>query len=319
MSEMDAFRERALSRIPLQLQREDLRFVRIDAGSKKPFERQWAVPGSNTNYKITDEKFLSWVGSHQNYGALTGAGGLCVFDADNLVRLTEIGLMGDLPDTFTVRTGGGGLHLYYTSDLDQKIIMFDRELKDEGKPLHLGEVQSRGAQIVCPSSIHPNGKAYTTERDLPIASLDSAILKAILSKYVDYGFDEAVPEKKRLKVVMVDPNIRDPFDGVRVEDVLSPRNARKALGQLKGAHPIHGSVGGNNFIVDLKENSWRCWRCCSGGGPALAIAVKEGIIRCDQARAGVLRGDLFKQTVDIARAKGYTGKKAANCKVERVI
>jgi hypothetical protein len=226
--------------------------------------------------------------------------------------------MNELPDTFTVRTGGGGLHLYYKSDLDQKIIMFDRELKDEGKPLHLGEVQSRGAQVVCPSSIHPNGKAYTIERDLPIASLDSVTLKAILSKHVDYGFDEALPEKKRLKVVMVDPNIRDPFDGVRVEDVLSPKNARKSPGQLKGVHPIHGSVGGNNLIIDLKDNSWHCWRCCSGGGPALAIAVKEGIIRCDQARAGVLRGDLFKQTVEIAREKGHIGKKSSNCKIEMV-
>jgi hypothetical protein len=310
---------RGLERMPNQLRKTDFRFVRIDIGSKKPFERSWNVPGSKTNYSIEDPKFLSWIGSNQNYGVVAGVGGLIVFDADGLMRLTELGVMAELPDTFAVRTGGGGLHLYYLSDLDQKIIMYDRLLKDEGKPLHLGEVQSRGFQAVCPGSIHPNGKAYTIERDLPIASLDSAILKAILSKYVDYGFDEAVPEKKRLKVVMVDPNIRDPFDGVRVEDVLSPRNARKAPGQLKGAHPIHGSVGGNNFIVDLKENSWRCWRCCSGGGPALAIAVKEGIIRCDQARAGVLRGDLFKQTVDIARAKGYTGKKAANCKVERVI
>jgi hypothetical protein len=318
MSEMDRLNERAVARIPNQLRKTDFRFVRIDIGSKKPFERSWNVPGSNTNYSMDDPKFLSWIGSNQNYGVVAGVGGLIVFDADGLMRLTELGVMAELPDTFAVRTGGGGLHLYYLSDLDQKIIMYDRELQEEGKPLHLGEVQSRGFQAVCPGSIHPNGKAYTIERDLPITSLDSAILKAILSKHVDYGFDEAVPEKKRLKVVMVDPNIRDPFDGVRVEDVLSPKNARKSPGQLKGAHPIHGSVGGNNFIVDLKENSWRCWRCCSGGGPALAIAVKEGIIRCDQARAGVLRGDLFKQTVEIAREKGHIGKKASNCKVELV-
>jgi len=315
---MEKISARGLDRIPEQLRKTDFRFVRIDIGSKKPFEKSWNVPGSKTNYSIDDPKFLSWIGSNQNYGVVAGVGGLVIFDADGLMRLTELGVMAELPDTFTVRTGGGGLHLYYLSDLDQKIIMYDRMLKEEDKPLHLGEVQSRGFQAVCPGSIHPNGKAYTIERDLPIASLDSAILKGILSKYVDYGFDEAVPERKRLKVVMVDPNIRDPFDGVRVEDVLSPRNARKAPGQLKGAHPIHGSVGGNNFVVDLKENSWRCWRCCSGGGPALAIAVKEGIIRCDQARAGVLRGDLFKQTVEIAREKGHIGKRASNCKVELV-
>lgn len=318
MSDVDVLSERAIARIPAQLRNLSFRFVRIDIGSKKPFEKSWNVPGSTTNYSIADPKFLSWIGSNQNYGVVAGVGGLIVFDADGLMRLTELGVMAELPDTFTVRTGGGGLHLYYLSDLDQKIIMYDRILKEEGKPLHLGEVQSRGFQAVCPSSIHPNGKAYTIERDLPIASLDSTILKQILSKYVDYGFDEAVPEKKRLKVVMVDPNIRDPFDGVRVEDVLAPRNARKTPGQLKGAHPVHGSVGGNNLIIDLKDNSWHCWRCCSGGGPALAIAVKEGIIRCDQARAGVLRGDLFKRTVEIARERGYIGKKSSNCKIEMV-
>jgi hypothetical protein len=250
---------------------------------------------------------------------VAGVGGLIIFDADGLMRLTELGVMAELPDTFAVRTGGGGLHLYYLSDLDQKIIMYDKRLKEEDKPLHLGEVQSRGFQAVGPGSIHPNGKAYTIERDLPIASLDAAILKSILSKHVDYGFDKAVPEKKRLRVVMVDPNIRDPFDGVRVEDVLSPKgNVRNTPNCLKGAHPIHGSKSGNNFEVDLRENSWRCWRCGSGGGPALAIAVKEAVIRCDQARAGVLRGDLFKKTVEVGRAAGHIGRRAANCKVERI-
>jgi len=317
---MEKMLSRALEKIPEQLRKKEFRFVRIDIGSKKPFERAWNVPGSKTNYSLEDPKFLAWVGSNQNYGVVAGVGGLIIFDADGLMRLTELGIMAELPDTFAVRTGGGGLHLYYLSDLDQKIIMYDRMLKEEDKPLHVGEVQSRGFQAVGPGSIHPNGKAYTIERDLPIASLDAVILKGILSKHVDYGFDAAVPEKKRLKVIMVDPKIKDPFDGVRVEDVLSPRgNVKKTPKCLKGAHPIHGSTSGNNFEVDLRENTWRCWRCCSGGGPALAVAVREGILKCDQARAGVLRGDLFKKTIEVARAAGHIGKRASNCKVERVV
>jgi len=310
--------ERAINRIPVQLRDPSFRFVRINVGSKRPFEKNWNVPGSDTNYSLTDAKFISWVGSNQNYGVVAGIGGLIIFDADGLMRLTELGVMAELPKTFTVRTGGGGLHLYYLSGLDQKIIMYDRELLDEGKPLHLGEVQSRGFQAVGPNSIHPSGRRYEIVQDLPIANLRSEDLTAILSKYVDYGFDEARPEKKRLRVVMVDPNIRDPFDGVRVEDILPPRNGRRTATGIKGAHPIHGSTTGNNFEISFQENTWRCWRDGSGGGPALAIAVREGIIRCDQARAGVLRGDLFKQTVKVAREKGYIGKKASNCKVERI-
>lgn len=307
-----------LRRIPPQLRKKDFRFVRIDIGSKKPFERGWNVPGGSTNYSIDDPKFLSWVGSNQNYGVVAGVGGLIVFDADGLMRLTELGVMAEMPESFAVKTGGGGLHLYYLSDLDQKMIMYDRSLLDEGKPLHLGEVQSRGFQAVGPGSIHPNGKAYQIVKDLPIAMLDATMLKAILSKYVDYGFDEAPAEKKRLRVVMVDPNIHDPFDGCRVEDVLYPGDAKRNTRTIRGSSPVHGSTTKNNFEVDLRENTWRCWRCGSGGGPALAVAVREGVLRCDQARAGILRGDLFKRTVEAARAAGHIGQKPANCRVERV-
>ena len=449
------------------------------------------------------------MGSNQNYGVVAGIGGLIIFDADGLMRLTELGIMDALPATFSVRTGGGGVHKYYLSDLDKKIIMFDRTLKEEDKPLHLGEVQSRGFQAVGPGSIHPNGNRYEVIDDLPIANLAAVDLIEILNKRVDFGFEEAAKEKKRLRVVAVNPNIKDPFDGVRVENVLSPRgNVRKLPTGLKGAHPVHGSSSGNNFEVDFRENTWRCWRCfpsgtlvntpdglrdikditpddevlsregksqkvittfrrcyggqlykisssvapveatrghqilvmrchgcpksyesykacvpncprkngncaqhkspeeawvkveninpetdflilpksklvndsffgkditqdsyknrsrngngwfdenhwyvpidkietsefvgqvynlntedntyqvpfvvhnCgSGGGVALAIAVREGIIRCDQARAGVLRGDLFKQTVDAARERKYISEKPANCRVEKV-
>jgi hypothetical protein len=307
------------SRIAWQLQSPLFRFVRIDIGSKKPFERNWNAPGSNTNYSLEDPKFLAWIGSNQNYGVVAGIGGLIIFDADGLMRLTELGIMDALPKTFSVRTGGGGVHKYYLSDLDKKIMMFDRTLKEEDKPLHLGEVQSRGFQAVGPGSIHPNGNRYEVIDDLPIANLAAIDLIDILNKSVDFGFEEAAKEKKRLKVIAVNPNIRDPFDGVRVENILSPRgNVRKLPTGVKGAHPVHGSTSGNNFEVDFRENSWRCWRCGSGGGVALAIAVKEGIIRCDQARAGVLRGDLFKQVVDAARKGNYISQRLANCKVERV-
>ena len=218
----------AVFRIPMQLRNTAFRFVRIDIGSKKPFEAGWNIPGSWTNYSMDDSKFLSWIGSNQNYGVVAGIGGLIVFDADGLLRLTELGLMKELPETFTVRTGGGGLHLYYTSDLDEKLIMYDRTLLEEGKPQHLGEVQARGFQAVGPGSVHPNGNTYTIVKDLPISNFSAKDLHSILSRYVDYNSEDAPKEKRRLKVVMVDPNHRDPFDYCRVEDVLRPvGNIRK--------------------------------------------------------------------------------------------
>lgn len=310
--------DHALDRIPQQLRVPAFRFCRIEIGQKKPFEPGWNAPGSSTNYSIDDPKFLSWVVSNQNYGVVAGIGGLIIFDADGLLRLTELGLMAELPETFTVRTGGGGLHLYYTSDLDEKIVMYDRTLLEAGKPQHLGEVQARGFQAVGPGSIHPNGSRYVIVKDLPIANIFAKDLHSILSKCVDYNTTEAPKEKSRLRVVAVDPRFRDPFDLVSVSDVLRPvGNVRKTTCGLKGSHPIHGSTSGNNFEIDTHENTFRCWRCGSGGGPALAVAVREGLIRCDQARAGVLRGDLFKKVVDVARARGYMGQ-AKKLSVERI-
>lgn len=255
----------ALNRLPGQLRNPAFRFVRIDIGSKKPFEPGWNVPGSKTNYSLDDPKFQAWIGSNQNYGVVAGIGGLIVFDADGLLRLTELGLMAELPETFTVRTGGGGLHLYYLSDLDQKIIMYDRVLKDEGKPLHLGEVQSRGFQAVGPGSLHPNGKYYKIERDISITPIDSGFLKSVISKYVDFGYDEAKTERKRLRVVMVDPNLKDPFDGSKVDEILSISDGKRTNGRIKGSNPFHGSKTRNNFEIDLRENTWRCWRCFPSG------------------------------------------------------
>lgn len=227
--------------------------------------------------------------------------------------------MARMPETFTVRTGGGGLHLYYISDLAEKLVMFDRTVREGGKPMHLGEVQSRGFQAVGPGSLHPNGTFYTVEKDLPIARLDAVDLHKILVMYVDYHQQEAVPEKRRLKITMIAPNQRDPFDLVNVGDIMRPQgNVKRTPHGSKGSHPVHGSTSGNNFEIDARENTWRCWRCGSGGGPALAVAVREGIIRCDQARAGVLRGDLFKKVLAVAREKGYIDR-PVTCRVERIL
>jgi hypothetical protein len=42
----------------------------------------------------------------------------------------------------------------------------------------------------------------------------------------------------------------------------------------------------------------------SGGGVALAIAVKYGLIDCADAKPGALRGDKYKEVLAIAREKG---------------
>jgi hypothetical protein len=75
--------------------------------------------------------------------------------------------------------------------------------------------------------------------------------------------------------------------------------------ELQGPHPVHGSTTGKNFRINPATGVWYCFRCLSGGGPLQLLAVLEGLITCHQARPGVLRGELFKKVLHIAREKKF--------------
>lgn len=322
MTALNPLIEKAIAKIPVQLRRDDFRFVPILSGTKVPFERRWNVPGSDTNYRYNDTKLAAYLLEGHNFGICTGMGGLIIFDADEPILLRDLGILSALPATFSVRTGGGGLHLYYICrDIERKAILYDFELnEDKGKPLHLGEIQTLGFQCVCPGSLHPNGQRYTVEDDLPIAEISWADLYEVLAGKVDFELAESnvSSRKKKFAVRMQNPGVYDPFEDCNIEDVLFPKGDLKRHGSIvKGAHPVHGSNSGYNFQIDTHENTWFCYRCWSGGGPALAIAVHEGILKCDQCHKGVLRGDLFIQTVRAAGARCYIKRRKTEIVIER--
>ncbi len=167
--------------LPPQLATREFRFIKVH--EKSPVEVGWNIldlaelqahakdkfRGRLNNYEYDDPEFLEWI-EHDNYGVLTGAGGFVVFDADNLLQLGALGIIDKLPDTFTVRTGRGGLHFYLLCPgFTKKIVLEDPVLKnDKGKPLHLGELQTVGQFVVGPGSRHPNGNFYEVVKDLPI-------------------------------------------------------------------------------------------------------------------------------------------------------
>ncbi|MCJ7560799.1 phage/plasmid primase, P4 family, partial [Candidatus Bathyarchaeota archaeon] len=79
--------------------------------------------------------------------------------------------------------------------------------------------------------------------------------------------------------------------------------------EYQGSHPIHDSTTEKNFCVDVKRNAWFCFRHNSGGGALQYLAVKEGIIKCEQAKQGALRGKKFKQVITLAAAQGLIDEK----------
>jgi len=93
---------------------------------------------------------------------------------------------------------------------------------------------------------------------------------------------------------------------LRVESIGYPEKATiQSDGEIRGAHPFHGSTTGNNYAINVHKNTWICRRDGhnSGGGPLELFAVKEGIIRCEDAGKGCLEG----KWGDIARALKKSG------------
>lgn len=116
-----------------------------------------------------------------NVGVATGSG-IAVIDVDVDEGKGEDGLTalrdwerdhGEMPETFTVVTGRGGLHLYYR---------VDREVRCSTNA-ELGiDVRGDGGYVVGPGSTHPNGRTYEMQdylEDVPIADADDSVYALI--------------------------------------------------------------------------------------------------------------------------------------------
>lgn len=129
-------------------------------GIKKPLLTDWP------NKATTDpEKIRSWWKKwpFAGVGFVTGekSGGVVVIDFDQHPEDGRRGLElleswqqenGEFPETWTARTGSGGIHLFFRAP---------KSLKTH-KQLHNRQVDflAEGSYAVLPPSVHPNGKRY---------------------------------------------------------------------------------------------------------------------------------------------------------------
>lgn len=79
--------------------------------------------------------------------------------------------------------------------------------------------------------------------------------------------------------------------------------------EYQGPHPFHDSMTEKNFTVNVRTNQWYCFRHSSGGGAMQYLAMKEGVIQCEQAKRGALRGGKFKQVLQLAVSQGLIDEK----------
>lgn len=311
--------------IPKQLQKPEFRFILIMPKNKGPFEIAWSLtdiqytrqPDNSWKHKETGEayiikktgkiyygelhtytfdnpKLINHIKNGGNYGVLCGPGGLAVLDDDSsdncLIKLFE----NLISSSFTVR----GHKYMIINDLKSKLILH-HPTKTDGKdnPLHLGELQSWGTQVVGPGSVHPSGEIYRIKdnSEIPILSVDT--INSTYGTFKKPEIKESIREFKREK-----------WEGDNIQDI--PIGSIVSLGSLnnlgdsyQGPHPKHGSENGMNFRVNTLDNTWYCFRCSSGGASAELIAVMEGIISCSESGPRCFTEEQGQEVIRVAREK----------------
>ena len=252
------------------------RFIRVAKNGKKAIDTSWP----DAPLSLEDKQLEEWAASGGNYGVLAGQG-IIIIDLD------ERSLAEKLPETFTVETGRGGLHLYYRSDVVENGII-EKDL------VNLGHIQVKRKYVVGPNSTHPNGKRYKVVRVLPITWISKKELEDVLGDSLRWsGIEKFIPQAKS-ELDAVDASITQ---------VVSMHKLRRHGLEHQGAHPLHGSTTGQNFCVNTNKNVWHCFRHGSGGGPLMFVAMAEGILSCDECKPGALKGLKYVQTIKIAEEK----------------
>ncbi len=265
--------------LPTQFKKEHLGFVKLHKNSKKPIENGWQKNPHQFN------QVPAWMTDGFNYGVICGSGNLVVLDCDQEAFYEQI--KDKLPKTFIVKTPKRGKHVYLYCQGLLEIINLDKD------GIHYGEIRGAKAQVVGPGSTHPDtGTKYVVECNEPIAQVNKEELLGLLIDYLP------------LKRIYKHEKVKD-GNSVNVEEVVSKFGFEgKHIGdQIAGSHPVHGSTNGTNFVIHPAKNVWHCFRHGTGGGVLSLIGVLEGIIDCESATVGGLKGDDFKKTLERAIEK----------------
>ena len=206
----------------------------IPLAGKRPIGTQWTRNG-----RVSLEKILGHKG---NVGLRTGSwSGVVVIDFDDGSDPEDF----DLPDTVTVRTGGGGFHYYYAYDPQRPVRSSTSTLA-----AHV-DVRGDGGQVVFPGSVHPEtGQEYEWFRspdDVPLAPLPEWVyekLKAPKPEKAPTPLRPTAPERRggygQQALVNECQAVRDAAEGSR-NDTLN--TAAFNLGQLvKGGYLERGVI-----------------------------------------------------------------------------
>jgi archaellum biogenesis ATPase FlaH len=162
---------RVFSVIPLYMQHTDKKRI------KSPIEENWQ------RYCFNKRTFSYEDFRGRNAGIACGvASRVIVLDIDDHnefpLWLKSHGIYSYPPETFTVRSGGKSLHLYYQypRECEKGVIYGCKSVKNTENKTTIFDIKGWGGQVVAPGSIHPDGGMYSILKNLPIREAPQWIL-----------------------------------------------------------------------------------------------------------------------------------------------
>lgn len=267
------------------------RFIKLTRRDKIPIEKGYKI---SANYAANDPELLDHIKYAGNYGVLS-RNDICAIDIDNGEAFGATGIQ--LPGSFTVKRGNSKRGHYYFSCPDCPEEYRDKHL------LSFGDVRLGNDWYTCgPGCKHPSGDVYEIHTDLPLAVIPFEIVKDII---VSHGKLEKKSTSVSMRTYVAGDSWSDKL-GMRCEDILYPDHAVVKGDAIIGAHPLsgHTNQGGKSFQISISKNVWKCWQHESGGGPMELFAVVNGLIECQDAGHGCLKG-LGAELIAAMKADGY--------------
>ncbi|MGQ4876545.1 MAG: phage/plasmid primase, P4 family [Promethearchaeia archaeon] len=230
--------------IPTNLKIPEINFVLVNPKSKIAFQKGW----QKKELKFDSKELIDHINNGGNYGVIGGGKkNLIIVDFDNIKLQNKI--INKLPQTFTVKTGSGLLHMYFFSDNKKSFKIFDKDLNT------LADIQGEGKYVIGAGSTHPNGNKYEIIDNSNIKFLHYSEILALLERY----------DEKRKKKEIKKPeyknepnNIIDKIkNSISMEDLLSEFGVDTSKNPSNC--PLHSSKGGKCLGWD--HDTAHCFHC----------------------------------------------------------
>lgn len=202
--------------------------IPIRLNEKRPFGCEWQATRKHDAIQRIKTALNYYEWKHElNLGVLCGApSGVVVLDIDlrngGVEKWEKEVEAHGAPDTFTVRTGSGGLHLYfkYTGDAVN--------LPTSTNALGLGwDIRSASGQVLGPFSMHPDKKVpYVPVDGFSTASDSFPILPGGSERYDRFAYMGMMPHLGEMPRWIYDPHGSGRFERSEDKDAKSEDEGR---------------------------------------------------------------------------------------------